>query len=304
MKQEEKKPNFHAGHRQRLREKYDADRELTAFQEHEILEYILSLVIPRKDTNELAHEIIHKYGSLHNVFMCTPKDLLEFKNMTTTAAYLLAAIYPAVRRSLRTTNTFDEAMDVGNYARLSEYMQPKFIGRKTECLSVLYLNCKYKVLFNEWIEGCYSEKIKLNTDAIVKRAVKEGAKFVVFAHNHPSQDLSPSFADIQETSTAYGRLASVGVELLDSLIFADAAFTSFRSNGIISKCEDDYYHKFLTGKDSLENPKTYESFYYRSRFREFILDYNKFKKKGEIEMVDSHYELTDESKGDPRNKPQ
>lgn len=304
MKQEEKKPNLHAGHRQRLREKYDADRELTAFQEHEILEYILSLVIPRKDTNELAHEIIHKYGSLHNVFMSTPNDLMEFKNMTTSAAYLLAAIYPAVRRSLRTTSTFVEAMDVGNYARLAEYMQPKFIGRKTECLSVLYLSCKYKVLFNEWIEGSYSEKIKVNTEAIVKRAVKEGAKFVVFAHNHPSQDLTPSFADIQETSVMYGHLASVGIELLDSLIFSDAAFMSFRSAGIINKCESDYYHKFLAGKDSLQNPKTYENIYYRSRFREFILDYNKLKKKGELEMIDSQFELSDEAKGDPRNKPQ
>ena len=82
MKKVNDTPNYHLGHRERLRKKFDADNELTAFEDHEVLEYLLSLVIPRKDTNDLAHEMIAKMGSLHNVFMSNPRELKEFKNMT------------------------------------------------------------------------------------------------------------------------------------------------------------------------------------------------------------------------------
>jgi len=214
----------------------------------------------------------------------------------------LAAIYPAVRRSLRTTRTFTDAVEIGNYSHIAEYMQPKFIGRKTECISVLYLSYKYKVLFNEWIEGSYPERIRVDGEAIAKRALKEGAKYVIFAHNHPSQELTPSFEDITETSKIYGLLASVGVDLLDSLIFSDTAFMSFRSMGIIDKCDRDYYTTFLTSRSSLQSPKHYEASYFKSKIKEFVLNYNKLKNESQLEMEETTRHLSDEAKDDPRNK--
>lgn len=302
MSKDKSTVNLHAGHRQRLREKYDADRELTAFQDHEILEYILSLVIPRKDTNELAHEMINKFGSLHNIFMSTPTELLEFKNMTTSAAYLLAAIYPAVRRSLRTPLTFTDTVDVRNYALMAEYMQPKFIGRTTECISVLYLNVRYKVLFIEWIDGAYPEKISINGEAIAKRAVKEGAKYVVFAHNHPTQNITPSNEDIVETCKIYALLAAVGVDLLDSLIFSDTGYISFRRNGIIDHCDREYYNKVLNSEDSLRSPRYYSPVLFGPRLRENLLNFDKLRKEGILQAYPSDEPLSEEADKDPRNK--
>ena len=50
--------NPHAGHRERLRKKFEENPEMNVFEDHEALEFHLSLVIPRKDTNELAHELL------------------------------------------------------------------------------------------------------------------------------------------------------------------------------------------------------------------------------------------------------
>lgn len=297
----EKTPNCHEGHRKRLREKFDADRELTVFREHEVLEFILSLVIPRKDTNELAHELINKFGSLTNVFMATVDDLIGFKNMTTSAAYLLSVIYPAIRISLRTPDTFEEAIKIGNYAAIAEYMQPKFIGRKTECIAILYISVNYKLMYTEWVEGAYPQKISVDGEAIAKRALKEGAKYVVFSHNHPSQELTPSNDDIIETSKVYGVLAAVGIDLVDSLIFSDTAFVSFKSLGVIGRCDTVYYKDILQSRDSLQSSNHYNR-YYPASIREYILNYHKLKENYQLEMIPSTFPLKEGSEKDPRNK--
>ena len=59
--------NYHSGHRDRMRQRFNADPEMMTFQEHEMLEFILNTVIPRKDTNDIAHALIAQSGSLYGV---------------------------------------------------------------------------------------------------------------------------------------------------------------------------------------------------------------------------------------------
>ena len=53
--------NLHANHRARMQERVDRDG-LDSLAEHEALEYLLFLSIPRADTNELAHRLINHFG--------------------------------------------------------------------------------------------------------------------------------------------------------------------------------------------------------------------------------------------------
>ncbi len=62
--------NIHANHRSRMRKRY-IEKGLGAFAEHEILEMLLYYCYPRRDTNEIAHNMISKYGSLHNMMPWT-----------------------------------------------------------------------------------------------------------------------------------------------------------------------------------------------------------------------------------------
>lgn len=49
--------NLHAKHRARMQERVERDG-LDSLAEHEALEYLLFLSIPRADTNALAHRLI------------------------------------------------------------------------------------------------------------------------------------------------------------------------------------------------------------------------------------------------------
>ena len=57
------KKNIHEGHRARLRKRY-AQHGLDNFDDVNALELLLFYTIPRRDTNEIAHALLERFGSL------------------------------------------------------------------------------------------------------------------------------------------------------------------------------------------------------------------------------------------------
>lgn len=55
--------NLHAKHRARMQERVERDG-LDSLAEHEALEYLLFLSIPRADTNALAHRLIQRTSAI------------------------------------------------------------------------------------------------------------------------------------------------------------------------------------------------------------------------------------------------
>ena len=279
---EDRKNNPHEGHRARLRQKFDADPDMKSSLDYEMLEYVLSLVIPRKDTNVIAHDLIAKFGTLHGVFTADVESLKEVKNMTTSAAYLLAAMYPVVRRSLRDKSR-DDKVDIDSPVKCAEYLQPAFIGRKTECLLVVFLDVDCRVINSQWIEGAHPSHLKIDVTGIAKLALKNGASYALIAHNHPSGNLAPSKEDINETSKLFAAMMSVEIRLVDSFIFSDSGFFSFRNNGLMASMESEWFrHK--TSRANLQNPQHY-NFVYTSDLAEFLLDFGKMRDKGTLEVI-------------------
>ena len=81
--------HIHSGHRERMRLAALKDRRLDAFSDIELIELLLSFVIPQKDTNVTAHLLLDRFGSVLGVLKATPDELLAFPNMTAQAATLL-----------------------------------------------------------------------------------------------------------------------------------------------------------------------------------------------------------------------
>jgi len=78
----------HEGHRKRLKERFLREG-LDSFEQHQVL---LFFSIPRKDTNELAHTLLNRYGSLSGVFEADPKDLATTPGIGENSAILLSLI--------------------------------------------------------------------------------------------------------------------------------------------------------------------------------------------------------------------
>ena len=67
----------HAGHRERLREKFRAGGE-QALTETEFLELLLFFSVPRVDTRPLAEKLIEAFGSLDGVLAASPEEVRGF----------------------------------------------------------------------------------------------------------------------------------------------------------------------------------------------------------------------------------
>ena len=87
----EENGSIHAGHRERLRERY-REAGLDHFTDHEILELLLGYTILQKDTNPIAHRLIEQFGSLRGVLEAGEEKLERVNLVGPPTAFFLSMI--------------------------------------------------------------------------------------------------------------------------------------------------------------------------------------------------------------------
>ena len=81
--------NIHSGHRQRLR-KMALNVGVDNLSDIQTLELMLFYAIPRRDTNELSHRLINRFGSYDAVLNADYHSLLQVEGIGENAASLIA----------------------------------------------------------------------------------------------------------------------------------------------------------------------------------------------------------------------
>ena len=83
--------NLHENHRARMQARVERDG-LESLAEHEALEYLLYLSIPRMDTNELAHRLIEHFGDFCKVMEAEPEELAQVDGIGPKSAHLISTV--------------------------------------------------------------------------------------------------------------------------------------------------------------------------------------------------------------------
>ena len=223
-----------AGPRQRLKERFLRDG-LDHFEEHQVLELLLFYGIPQRDTNEIAHELIRKFGSLSKVLEATPEELSEVKyvgdNVTT-----LFQLITAVARYYQVNCAMREEI-LTSIDACGRYLVPFFYERQNETVFLLCLDAKCKVLSCEKVGEGSVNSAGVPVRKIVELALKANATSVILAHNHPSGLAIPSGEDIQTTRRVAMALDAVEIGLVDHIIVADSDWVSLSQSGLYRQSE-------------------------------------------------------------------
>lgn len=203
---------------------------LDGFDQVQVLELLLFYCVPRRDTNELAHRLIDRFGSVSRVMDASVSELMKVQGIGEYAATFLHLTKEAGRYyRVDSTRKGVQIRDVEDCGR---YMLPYFIGRQVETVFLLCLNANCNVICcREVGEGEINSAI-LSPRAVVEIALAEKASTVVLAHNHPSGVALPSQEDILATRRLAAALATVDVTLFDHLIIADEDFVSLAQSGL------------------------------------------------------------------------
>ena len=268
------KKGVHSGHRERMREKVHIDPEMRTFADHEMLEFQLSLVIPRRDTNKLAHDLINTFGSLDAVYRAAPSELIRVKGMTVSAAYLIGTQMAVMRRTLKYSNVESRDTELSRPNEAIAYMNTLYAGRNTEMFAVCLLDSRYRVVRTACYDSASPSGVNVNIEDVVLMALREGVSYAIIAHNHPSGDVSPSPDDVMFTKRILSALIMSGISLVDHVIFYEDKMFSFKNSGIIDRFMDEMYES--VGNTKMKDFKR-ERQVFLAGLQEYILDPMQFK---------------------------
>ncbi|MEG2222717.1 MAG: DNA repair protein RadC [Oscillospiraceae bacterium] len=220
----------HDGHREKKKAQFLA-HGLDAFADHEALELLLFYAIPRRDTNETAHLLMERFGTLDAVFSAPIEELRQVEGLGDHAATLLKLV-PQIDRRARLAAA--EREDILNSTqRAGAYLLERFAGEKNEILYELCLDRKGKLIAcRRLAEGSVSA-VAINIRRLVENALLSGASGIILAHNHPSGVALPSQDDYSATKLAEDALRTVNIPLLDHIIVADNDFVSLADSGFL-----------------------------------------------------------------------
>ena len=121
--------SIHKDHRQRVRERY-LKEGLDGFSEVQVLELLLFYVIPRQDTNPIAHRLIDRFGSLYQVLEAPVEELEKVEGIGPNAALLLSLITAVAR--VYAVNRTEKQKILRTIEDCGEYLKSFFIGRRSE----------------------------------------------------------------------------------------------------------------------------------------------------------------------------
>lgn len=207
--------NLHADHRSRMKARFRKEG-FENMRQHEMLEMLLYYSIPRKDTNEIAHTLIAKYGSLSGVFDAPISSLCEVKGISEHSATLIKMIPLLAKEYI--SDLGKDRKNYSDYAETGEFFVSKFIGAVREQLYAAYFdNGMHLIDCVKISEGAVNSS-DVNIRDIVTGALSKDASFVVIAHNHPKGVLIPSGEDLDTTRACATALSLINVTLREHYI--------------------------------------------------------------------------------------
>lgn len=225
------KDDLHSGHRERLRTRFQ-EEGLDSFEAHQILELLLFQVIPRGDTNPIAHRLMKRFGSLSAVLEADPKDVASIEGIGEKAALFLSMI-PQVTRRYFLDRVLRDRPKLNSSETVADYLIPLMAGRPEEVFYVLCLDTQCQVIYPALISEGTVKEAAVYPRHVVEVAIRHRAASVILAHNHPAGTVKPSQQDHQLTKLLVQALGPLDIKVLDHIIVAEDQAFSFARESIL-----------------------------------------------------------------------
>ncbi len=217
------------GHRSRLRKRlFDGGGK--ALLDHELVEYLLAVAIPRRDTKEQAKALIARFGGI-GPLLSASADTLRREGLSDS---VIAALKIAEATALRLLETRTEGAPVlSSWDALCDYLHAAMAHSRTEQVRVLFLNAKNMLIANEAMWNGSVDEASVHVREIISRAIALGATALIIVHNHPSGDPTPSNQDVRVTQDLVEAARHMKIAVHDHVIVGASGRTSMRALGLI-----------------------------------------------------------------------
>ena len=213
------KDNPHKKHRERVRKEFLQYGFSNTAPPHKIPEMLLFYSIPRKDTNEIAHALLKRFGSFTNILEASPDELMRVDGIGENSAALLKLILNVIklyRQGNEGNNPIIRTMD-----DLCNFVMKRYIGLTKEAFAVTCLNSQNKVISFDVLNYGDLTSVGISNRAVVEKILERNAVSAVISHNHPSGRALPSPEDVAITKEIFSALSHLNIRLLDHIIVSN-----------------------------------------------------------------------------------
>ena len=224
----------HAGHRSRIIEKLNTN----ALQEHELLEVLLFNAIPRRNTNDLAHRLLARFGSIKGVFDAGMDELKEVNGVgESLAAYLFCIGTFYKKYYVPQRKEYPEKYEADDFFCFAR----TYYGELPyEVLDFYFLNNTGSIIGRKRFTDMREHHVILDAAELSKALVKSGAKGVVAVHNHLIGNVDYSEYDDQATSKIQVVCSVQNVMFCDHLVVMGNGVYSYYQGGRMKQISSDY----------------------------------------------------------------
>jgi DNA repair protein RadC len=218
------------GHRARMRQrllKCGPD----ALADHEMLEMILFIALPRRDTKPIARELLVRFRTFGGVVGAPETELRGTDGVGEAGAAAIKLIQAAAVRMMR-QDLFAQPV-LATWDRLTDYLMAMMGHERTEQFRVLFLDGRNKLLADE-VQGVGTiNHAPAYPREVVRRCLELHATAIILAHNHPSGEPTPSREDISVTKQIAQAAATMGISLHDHIVIGQGKWLSFRAEKLL-----------------------------------------------------------------------
>jgi DNA repair protein RadC len=207
------------------------------FNDQEILELLLCLFLTRRECERLAKEFIDSFGSLRGILAASLEEL-EQAGISHRVIFLIKILHELPEEVLKENIINRPAAKSSK--EIFNYLYYSMRDLKKEVFRVIYLNCKNQIIDTEELFEGTIESSPVHPREIIQAAIKHNAVRLVFVHNHPSGDITPSKSDKQLTRDLVFIGNVTQIKVLDHIIIGENRYFSFADAGLVKKYEDDF----------------------------------------------------------------
>jgi len=207
------------------------------FSDEETIELLLSLVLTEQECKKRAKECIERFKNLRGFLMASRLEL-EQAGISPFPMFCIKLLHELPAEILK--QKIIEQPIYKSPKEISNYLCYSMRDLKKEVFKVIYLNNRNQIIDTaDLFEGTL-DNIPIHPREIVESAINYNATALIFAHNHPAGDPTPSKSDKQITRDLVFVGNVLQIKVLDHIIIGGNRYFSFADEGMITRYEDSF----------------------------------------------------------------
>ena len=149
------------------------------------------------------------------------------EGLTQTEQSTIREAIDILQNRLQQTETMTSSKEVKAFCQLKLGIQ------KDEHFSCLFLNSQHHLIAFETLFKGTIDSASVYSRVVVRRTLELNAAAIIFSHNHPSGNVTPSSSDIAVTKRLADALKLIDVRVLDHIVVGQSGSTSMAESGLM-----------------------------------------------------------------------